>query len=116
MLEYNWELHVIDNYSKLSISKTDCIIITGYYGGLEGEKIGKAHLGGIREYWLEGMSHPDHPHIPLILTGLFKGKMEIKCFCLELVNITIATAVLLMILFWIVQLLLKRTEAAIYPL
>ena len=30
-------------------------------------------------------------------------------------NITIATTVLVMILFWIVQLLLKRTELAITP-
>ena len=45
-LEENW----VDNYSKLSISKAVCIILTGCYGGLRGEKLGKTHLGVIKKY------------------------------------------------------------------
>ena len=56
------------------ISKAARIILTGYYGGLQGEEIGKTHLGGIKKYWLEGMSHWDHFHIMLVLSVFFYGK------------------------------------------
>ena len=80
VLEDNWERYGIDNYFKLSISKAACIIITGYYGGLRGEEIGKVHLGWIREHWTEGMCHRDHPHIPIVLSGFFKGEVGIRLF------------------------------------
>lgn len=88
VLDHNWDFFGIDNYSKLSISRAACIIITGYYGGLRGEEIGKAYLGAIRYFWNEGISHPDHPHVPLILAGSFKGETGIKLFCQPLAAIT----------------------------
>ena len=51
VLEYHWETIGIDNYSRLMIAKAACIIITGYYGSLRDEEIGKSDLGGMRRYW-----------------------------------------------------------------
>ena len=100
ILEYHWETFAIDNYSKMMISKTTCIVITGYYGSLRGEEIGKADLGGMRKYWNEAMNYRDYSdvpselrkywrqtmmeedyrHIPLILAGTFKGEEGVKLF------------------------------------
>jgi len=75
VLESNWLRYGVDNFSQLEISKGACIIITGYYGSLRGEEIGKGDLGSMRKHWKEAFEHLEYPHIPLILAGRFKGEI-----------------------------------------
>ena len=78
VLESDWSFYGIDNYSRLTIAKTACIMICGYYAALRGEEIGMSDLGAIRKYWKEATSHPDFGHIPLVLGGTFKGETGLK--------------------------------------
>lgn len=73
VLKHNWEIYGIDNQSQLSIAKAACIIITRYYGSLQGDSI--------RKYLEEAMNHPDYPHVPMLLSVSFKGEVGIKLFC-----------------------------------
>ena len=41
------DVHGINNYSQLLIAKAEVVSITGYYGILKGEEIGKVDHGGI---------------------------------------------------------------------
>ena len=70
------------------ISKSACIIFSGYYGCLRGEEIGKSDLGAMRKYWKEAMEHLEYRHVPLILAGRFKGETGIKRFCQPLCAVT----------------------------
>lgn len=88
VFEYHWEAYGVDPYSRMLIAKAACIVITGYYGSLRGEEIGKADLGAMRKYWKEAMNHPDIKHIPLILAGIFKGEEGVRLFVQPIIGVT----------------------------
>jgi hypothetical protein len=51
-----------------------------YCGGLQGEETPLTDLAGMRKYFLEGVTHKTHPHVPIALLGCFKNasRREIK--------------------------------------
>ena len=44
-----------------------------YCGGLRGEETPLTDLAGMRKYFLEGVTHKTHPHVPIALLGRFKN-------------------------------------------
>ena len=63
-----------DEVAMLKIACLGAFAIWAYCGGLRGEEIVLAHLGGIRRYWDEARGVKT-PHVPLALRGRFKGKV-----------------------------------------
>ena len=81
ILEESWQEPGKNVNHQIDVATAACIIISGYFGGLRGKEISKANLGAIRRYWNESTSYPDHPHMPLVLVGRFKGQKGEKLFC-----------------------------------
>ena len=77
-----------DDYNRMRVARAACIIIVGYFAVMRGEDIGKADFGAMVKYWDKGMRHPDHPHVPLMLSGRFKGETGQKLFCQPLEYLT----------------------------
>lgn len=68
----------------------------GYCGGLRGEEIMIADLGGMNQHWKEARSHST-PHVPLALRGRFKGETGEQWHYMPLAD---RTASGLDILYW----------------
>ena len=49
-----------------------CIVILGYFGGLQGEEIRKSDKGAMMKCWNESIFHVGNPFVPLMLVGRFK--------------------------------------------
>ena len=88
ILEESWQEPGNNVNHQIEVATAACIIISGYFGGLRGEEISKANLGAIRRYWNESTNYTDHPHIPLVLVGRFKGQRGEKLFCQPLAFVT----------------------------
>ena len=63
-------------------------LISGYFGGLQGEEIGKADKGAMLKRWIKSVSHEVNPFVPLMLVGRFKRVTGEKLFCQPLATKT----------------------------
>ena len=80
-----WEGNEFDPYAQEQAAMAICIVIAGYYGGLQGEEIGKVDKGSMLKHWDESIKHRNSPFVPLILVGRFKRVTGEKMFCQPLV-------------------------------
>lgn len=81
ILEESWEDTGRNLDHQLGVVTAECITTSGYFGGLCGKEISKTHIGAIHCYWNESACYLDHPHVPLVLCGRFKGQIREKLFC-----------------------------------
>ena len=49
-------------------------MIVGFLAALRGEEVVMCSFEGLRKHFVEGILHPEHPHVPITLLGRFKGK------------------------------------------
>ena len=58
ILEEQWEVYVENNDSvgKKKTALMGYMLVSGYYGALQGEEINRVDLGGMNQYWNEGSS------------------------------------------------------------
>jgi hypothetical protein len=85
VLESKWIIFKGDIVGMKKVSTTACILISGYYAALQGEDVNRVDVGAMRKYWTEAVTHVNHPHIPLMLAGMFKKEVGQKLFCQLLV-------------------------------
>ena len=72
MAECMWDKNELDNYAQKQAAMGMCIVISGYFGGLQGKEIGKGDKGAMMKDWKKSISHKGKPFIPLMLVGAFK--------------------------------------------
>ena len=88
-LEENWRLFEGDKTGRKKVALVACILLAGFYGGLRGEEINRVDFGGMKKYWAEGMTcSTDRKHVPLVLSGRFKGEVGLKFFTQPLAPVT----------------------------
>ena len=47
-----WDRNEFDNYAQCQVAMAMCIVILGYFGGLQGEEIGKSDKGAMLKCWI----------------------------------------------------------------
>ena len=67
-----------DYFALQRVATAACVIIAGYFGGLQGEEINKVDLTVMRKHWQGATQHVQHPHVPLMLSGKFKKQKGLK--------------------------------------
>ena len=77
-----------DDYGRIRAARAAFIVIIEYFVAFRGEEIGKADLMAMIKFWDKGMRHPDHPHVPLMLSGRFKGETGQKLSFQPLAHVT----------------------------
>ena len=88
-LEMKWEVFGNDPVGRKKVSVTACILLAGFFGGLRGEEVNRVDLGGMRQYWKEGVAAAGNKrHVPLVLAGTFKGETGLKFFTQPLAPVT----------------------------
>lgn len=80
LLESDWERSNGDSVTRLSIALTAVIVVLGFGAALRGEELIRIEIGPIRRYWNEALSHPETPHVPLVLAGRFKQQVGERLF------------------------------------
>ena len=83
-----WERNKEDFFTLHWVATASCVIIVGYFGGLQGEEINKIDLSVTQKHWKGATQHVEYPHEPLILSGMFKKQMGLKLFCQPLALVT----------------------------
>ena len=81
VLEARWgeaQETVIDHYDTKCTATTACIVLAGYFASLRGEEINCVDLGAMIKYWDEATTHANHPHMALMLSGMFKAETGVK--------------------------------------
>jgi hypothetical protein len=88
LLEEDWEVFEKDPEGQLRAAAMATMLITGFFGALQGEEIVRADLGAIRKYWDEAVAWVGAEHIPSMLAGRFKQEVGEKLFCQPLAATT----------------------------
>jgi hypothetical protein len=81
LLEDDWMNFEGDLEGKLKMALMSVRLIGGFTAALHGEEIVQMDLGMIRKHWDKAMSHPDAPHVTMMLAGQFKREIGEKLFC-----------------------------------
>ena len=76
-----WDKNEFDNYAQCQVAMTMCIVISGYFGGLQGEEIVKADKGAMLKCWIKSVSHKGNLFVPLMLVERFKRVTGEMLFC-----------------------------------
>ena len=58
-----WERDKEDLYGLCLVATAVCVIITGYFRGLQGEEINKIDVSATRKYWEGSTKHVKYPHV-----------------------------------------------------
>ena len=58
-------------YGQGQTGLTVCLMISGFFGALRGEEIVRINARAMIMHWDKSISHPDAPHVPLMLVGRF---------------------------------------------
>ena len=83
-----WDRDKDDVFALRRVAMAACVMIAGYFGGLQGEEINKVDLSVTRKHWKGATGQVEHAHVPLMLLGKFKKQKGIKLFCQPLVSVT----------------------------
>jgi hypothetical protein len=70
LLEEEWTAAQHDAVKRLDIAQLENFVLLGYARAFRGEEITKIELGGVREYFTDGVLEPKH--VTLSLIGRFK--------------------------------------------
>lgn len=83
ILEEEWILFgsIGDMIGLNKVVLTASMIIASFFAALRGEEVVRIDVGSMRKYWKESTNSNEHPHVPLMLAGRFKGETGDKVFC-----------------------------------
>ena len=76
-----WEGNNFDPFAREKAAMAICIVLGGYYGGLQGGEIGKVDKGSMMKHWDKSIKHGNSPFVPLMLVGRSKRVSGEKMFC-----------------------------------
>ena len=76
-----WDCDKEDFSALCWVATAACVIIAGYFGGLQGKEINKIDLSVTQRYWKGSTQHVEYSQVPLMLSRKFKKQKGLKLFC-----------------------------------